>query len=73
MEDGNVKFSTKRKGEYSRVYRVFCVTLAQLLILSYLTTPWKIFPFKDTCALFCFKSTIDENADTAHLIEGLVF
>ena len=30
-------------------------------------------PFKYTRALFCFSSTIDENTDTAHLIEGFVF
>ena len=31
-----------------------------------------IVPFKNTRALFCFSSTI-ENTDTAHLIEGLLF
>ena len=51
----------------------FCVNLAQLFILSYLTTPWKMFSFKNTRALFCFSSTIDENTDTVHLIEGFVF
>ena len=30
-------------------------------------------PFENTRALFCFSSTIDENTDTAHLIEGFVF
>ena len=29
-----------------------------------------MFPFKNTRALFCFSSTIDENTDTVHLIEG---
>ena len=32
-----------------------------------------MFPSKKTRALICFNSTIDENADTAHLIEGFVF
>ena len=52
----------KRKEECSRI--AFCVNLDQLFILSNLTTPWKIFPFKDSRALFCFSSTIDENTDT---------
>ena len=29
--------------------------------------------FKNTSALFCFSSTIDENTDTVYLIEGFVF
>ena len=37
MEDGNVRFPMKRKGQYSRI--TFCVNLAQLFSLSYLTTP----------------------------------
>ena len=36
MEDGNVKFSMMRKGQYSK--KAFCVNLDQLFILSYLTT-----------------------------------
>ena len=32
-----LRFSIKRKGKYSRI--PFCVNLAQLFILSYLTTP----------------------------------
>ena len=100
MEDGNVRFSMKRKGqytahvfscefweifkktffsehvrvtlsEYSRIE--FCVYIAQLIILSYPTTPRKMFPFKNTHALFSFSLTIDENTDTVHLIEGFVF
>ena len=71
MEDGNVRFCIKRKGPYSRI--AFCVNLAHLFILSYLTTPGKMFPFKNTRSLFCFSSTIDENTDTVHLVEGLVF
>ena len=57
--------------EYSRIE--FCVNIVQLIILSYPTTPRKMFPFKNTCALFSFSSTIDGNTDTAHLIEGFVF
>ena len=100
MEDGNVRFSMKRKGqytahvfscefceifkktffsehvratvsEYSRIE--FCVNMAQLIILSYPTTPQKMFPFKSTRALFYFSSTIDGNTDTVQLIEGFVF
>ena len=71
MEDGNVRFSIKKKGPYSMI--AFCVNLAQLFILSCLTTPWKMFPFKNTRSLFCFSSAIDENTDTVHLVEGLVF
>ena len=51
----------------------FCVNLAQLFILSYLTTRSKMFLSKNTRALICFSSTIDENTDTVHLIEGFVF
>ena len=36
MENGNVRFSLKRKGQYSRT--AFCVKTTQLFILSYLTT-----------------------------------
>ena len=32
-----------------------------------------ILPFKSLRALFCFSSNIDENTDTAHLIEGFIF
>ena len=32
-----------------------------------------MFPFKNTHALICFSSTIDENTDTVYLIEGFVF
>ena len=71
MEDGSVRFFMKRKEECSRI--AFCVNLDQLFILSNLTTPWKIFPFKDSRALFCFSSTIDENTDTVHLIEVFIF
>ena len=100
MEGGNVRFSMKRKGqytahvffcefceifkkkfflehiratisEYSRIE--FCVNIAQLIILSYPTTPRKMFPFKNTRAILSFSSTIDGNTDTVHLIEGFVF
>ena len=36
IEDGNVRFFKKRKRQWSRI--AFCVNLAQLFILSYLTT-----------------------------------
>ena len=62
MEDGNVRFSIKSKGQYSRI--AFCMNLAQLFIRSYITALWNMFPFKNTRALFCFSSTIDENTDT---------
>ena len=71
MEDGNVRFSMRRKGQYSRM--AFCVNLAQLFILSYQSRPRKTFPFKNSLALFCFSSTIDENTDNFHLIEEFVF
>ena len=32
-----------------------------------------MFPSKNTRALICFSSIIDENTDTVHLIEGFVF
>ena len=32
-----------------------------------------MFPFKNIRALSCFSLTIDENNDTADLIEGFVF
>ena len=62
MEDRNARFSIKSKGQYSRI--AFCMNLAQLFIRSYITRLWNMFPFKNTCALFCFSSTIDENTDT---------
>ena len=62
IEDGNAAFPVKRKWQYSRIE--FCMNLAQLFILSYLTTPWKMFPFESTRALFYFISTIDENTNT---------
>ena len=71
MEDGNIRFSMKRKGRYSGV--ALCVNLVWLFILSYLTTLWKIFPCKNTRALICFSSTINNNTVTVHLIEGFVF
>ena len=58
------------KVQYRRIE--FCDNLAQLFILSYLTTPWKMFTSKSTRALICFSSTIDENTDTVHLTEGFV-
>ena len=61
----------KRKWQCSRI--AFCVNLAQLFTPLYLRTLWKMFPSKNTYALICFSSTIDENADTVHLIEGYVF
>ena len=67
MEGRNVRFSMKRKRQCGRI--VFCMNLAQLFILSYVTTPWMMFPFKNSRALFCFSSTIDEHTNTAHLIE----
>ena len=100
MEDGNVRFPMKKKGQYtahvfscefceifkknffSEHVRVtvsehsrikFCVNIAQLIILSYPTTPRRMFPFKNTRALFSFSSTTDGNTDTVHLIEGFVF
>ena len=57
--------------EYSRIE--LCVNIAQLIILSYPTTPQKMFPFKNTHDLFSFSSTIDGNTDTVHWIEGFVF
>ena len=32
-----------------------------------------MFSFKNSCALFCFSSTIDQLADTVHLVEGFFF
>ena len=71
MEDGNVRFYVKRKGQYGMI--AFCVNLPHLFILSYLTTQRKMFPSKKICALICFSLTIDENTGTVHLIEGFVF
>ena len=56
--------------EYSRIE--FCGKIAQLIIFSYPTTPRKMFPFKNTRALFSFSSTIG-NTHTVRLIEGFVF
>ena len=61
----------KKKGQYSTI--VFCVDLAQLFILSYLTTTCKMFPSKNTRGLICFTSTNDENTDTVYLIKGFAF
>ena len=72
MEGNSERFSVKE--QYSRI--AFCVKITQLFILSYLTTPCKVLlyiPFKNTRALFCINSTIDENTDTVHLIEGFLF
>ena len=73
MEDVNVRFSIRRKGQYSRI--AFCVKITQLFILSYLTTPLKmlLYPFLETRPLFIFSSSIDENTDTVHLIEVFLF
>ena len=74
MEDVNVRFSIRRKGQYSRI--VFCVKITQLFILSYLTTLLQkllLYPFLETRPLFIFSSSIDENTDTVHLIEVFVF
>ena len=71
MEDGNIRFYMKRKGQFSTT--AFCVNLAELITLSYLTTTRKMFPSKNTRALICFSSVIDENTGTAHLIERFVF
>ena len=71
MEDGNASFYMKRKEQRSTI--AFCLNLAQLFLLSYLTTPSKMFPSKNTCALICFSSAVDENTNTIHLIEGCVF
>ena len=68
MEGGNLRLYMKRKRQHSRI--AFCMNLAQLFILSYLATPWMMFPFKNSRALFCFSSTTDEHTDTVHLIEG---
>ena len=71
MEDENVR---GRKGHCSRI--AFCVKITQLFIRSYLTTPGKMLlyiPFQNTRTLFCFSSTIDENTDIVHLIQGFVF
>ena len=57
--------------EYSRIE--FFVNIAQLFILSYPAIPWKMFPFKNTHALFSFSSTIDGNTDTVHIIEGFIY
>ena len=65
MEDKNVKFSLKWKGQYSRI--VFFAKITQLFIPLYLTTPSKmlLIPIWNTCALLWFSSTIDENTDTS--------
>ena len=68
MEDGNLRFFMKRKGQYSGI--AFCVNLAQLFILSYLKIPWNMFSFKNTHTLICFSSTIDENTDSVHWISN---
>ena len=68
MEDGNVRLYMKRKRQYSRI--AFCVNLAQLFILSYLTTPCMMFPVKSSRALLCFSPNTDEHTDTVYLIEG---
>ena len=68
MEDGNIRFSLKRKRQYSRI--TFCMEITQLFILSYLTIPCT---FNSTRALLCFSSTIDENTDTVYLIEGFAY
>ena len=67
MEDGMVRFPAKGKGQYIRI--AFCVNLAKLFIRSYLITPSKVRPFKNTRTSFCFSSIIDENTDTVPLIE----
>ena len=36
MKDGNVRFSMKKKGQYTRI--AFSVKITQIFILSYLTT-----------------------------------
>ena len=63
MEDKNVKFSMKWKGQYSRI--VFFAKITQLFIPLYLTTPSKmlLIPIWNTCALLWFSLTIDENTD----------
>ena len=57
--------------EYSGIE--FFENIAQLSILSYPAIPWKMFPFKNTHALFSFSSKIDGNTDTVHITEGFIF
>ena len=77
MEDGNIRFSLKRKRQYSRI--AFCMEITQLFILSYLTIPCTfnstraLLCFSSHRASFCFSSTIDENTDTVYLIEGFAY
>ena len=61
----------KRKGQYSRI--AFCVKNNLVLhpFISYNTV--QDISSKNTRALICFSSTIDENTDNVHLIEGFVF
>ena len=64
MEYGNARFSKRMKGHFSRI--AFCITKNSVKnVIAVL--------FKNTHVLFCFNSTIDENTDTVHLIEGFVF
>ena len=46
------KVLNEEKSKYSRI--AFCVNLAQLFIISYLTTPWKMLPSKNSRVLICF-------------------
>ena len=60
-------FAEHVRGTVSEYRRIeFCVNIAPLIILSYPTTPRKMFPFKNIRALFSFSSTIDGNTYTVH-------
>ena len=71
----------KRKGQYTvHVFScVFCEIFKKTFFAEDIRATVSeysrinMFPFKDTNALFSFSSTIDENTDTVHLIEGFVF
>ena len=81
MEDRNVRFSMKRKGQYT--VHVFSCVFCEIFKKTFFAEDVRatvseysrinMFPFKDTNALFSFSSTIDENTDTVHLIEGFLF
>ena len=68
MEDGNVRFSMKRKTEV-------CVNITQLSLISYLIERGKCYSLSllKTPVLYCFSSTIDENTDAVHLVECFIF
>ena len=69
MEDGNVRFSMKRKGQYTA--HVFSCEFCEIFKKTFFSEHVRATVSEYSRIEFCLK--IDGNSDTVHLIEGFVF